>query len=212
MSKKFSKTILSSAVAGLMLVSVNSFAQEVAIGDYKIIVDDTTESARIVQAKDNKDIFTGVINIKNGTITTVNTDEVNAAIDRFSKENPDLVKDQSVLQMVAQAAGEAARYSISLPPEFPSITEGNLQNITAADIEKIKSNVNAVSNVITSKTAADYNQAVSNGMSSEAALAAANSDNGGGAMLHEFSRIGTNITNNTKAIQSNSRQLQEHNA
>ncbi|EJG7546040.1 YadA-like family protein [Escherichia coli] len=196
MSKKFSKTILSSAVAGLMLVSVNSFAQEVAIGDYKIIVDDTTESARIVQAKDNKDIFTGVINIKNGTITTVNTDEVNAAIDRFSKENPDLVKDQSVLQMVAQAAGEAARYSISLPPEFPSITEGNLQNITAADIEKIKSNVDAVSKVITSKTAADYNQAVSNGMSSEAALTVAG-DTGGAAVLQEFNRINSKIVTDT---------------
>ncbi|HFS3132354.1 TPA: hypothetical protein ACHYMF_005136, partial [Escherichia coli] len=73
------------------------------------------------------------------TITTVNTDEVNAAIARFLKEKPDLAKDQSALKMVAQAAGEAARYSISLPPEFPSITEGNLQNITVADIEKIKS-------------------------------------------------------------------------
>ncbi|EJJ3124994.1 YadA-like family protein [Escherichia coli] len=191
MNKKFSKTILSSAVAGLLLVSVNSFAQEVAIGDYKIIVDDTTESARIVQAKDNKDIFTGVINIKNGTITTVNTDEVNAAIARFSKEKPDLVKDQSALKMVAQAAGEAARYSISLPPEFPSITEGNLQNITVADIEKIKSNVDAVSTVITSKTAADYNQAVSNGMSTEAALTVAK--DGNGALLQEFNRLGTNV-------------------
>ena len=41
MSKKFTKTILSSAVAGLMLVSVNSFAQEIVIGDkYKILVDE----------------------------------------------------------------------------------------------------------------------------------------------------------------------------
>ncbi|EPU7438828.1 hypothetical protein ACVZHH_005143, partial [Escherichia coli] len=191
MNKKFSKTILSSAVAGLLLVSVNSFAQEVAIGDYKIIVDSTTESARIVQAKDNKNIFTGVINIKNGTITTVNTDEVNAAIARFLKEKPDLAKDQSALKMVAQAAGEAARYSISLPPEFPSITEGNLQNITVADIEKIKSNVDAVSTVITSKTAADYNQAVSNGMRTEAALAVAK--DGNGALLQEFNRLGTNV-------------------
>ncbi|TXP04507.1 hypothetical protein FV257_25625, partial [Escherichia coli] len=191
MSKKFTKTILSSAVAGLMLVSVNSFAQVVAIGDYKIIVDDTTESARIVHAKDNKDIFTGVINIKNGMITTVNTDEVNAAIDRFSKKNPDLVKDKSVLQMVAQVAGEAARYSISLPPEFPSITEGNLQNITVADIEKIKSNIDGVNSVITSKTAKDYNIAISNGMSSEAALTAAK--DGNGALLQEFNRLGTNV-------------------
>ncbi|EES0431975.1 hypothetical protein CYM96_005054 [Escherichia coli] len=191
MNKKFSKTILSSAVAGLLLVSVNSFAQEVAIGDYKIIVDSTTESARIVQAKDNKNIFTGVINIKNGTITTVNTDEVNAAIARFLKEKPDLAKDQSALKRVAQAAGEAARYSISLPPEFPSITEGNLQNITVADIEKIKSNVDAVSTVITSKTAADYNQAVSNGMRTEAALAVAK--DGNGALLQEFNRLGTNV-------------------
>ncbi|HFU4305850.1 TPA: hypothetical protein ACH50F_005109, partial [Escherichia coli] len=179
MSKKFTKTILSSAVAGLMLVSVNSFAQEIVIGDkYKILVDENSQSAKIVGINDSSNVFDGIINIKTGTVTTVNKQEVINAIKEQATKNP-------------QQAGEAARYSISLPPEFPSITEGNLQNITVADIEKIKSNIDGVNSVITSKTAKDYNIAISNGMSSEAALTAAK--NGNGALLQEFNRLGTNV-------------------
>ncbi|EGO3972527.1 YadA C-terminal domain-containing protein [Escherichia coli] len=179
MSKKFTKTILSSAVAGLMLVSVNSFAQEIVIGDkYKILVDENSQSAKIVGINDSSNVFDGIINIKTGTVTTVNKQEVINAIKEQATKNP-------------QQAGEAARYSISLPPEFPSITEGNLQNITVADIEKIKSNIDGVNSVITSKTAKDYNIAISNGMSSEAALTAAK--DGNGALLQEFNRLGTNV-------------------
>ncbi|MED9215838.1 YadA C-terminal domain-containing protein, partial [Escherichia coli] len=145
--------------------------------------------------KDGKDIFNGlggVLNTQTGKITTLNITEAEAALQTGS--NP---------QDVA--------YSISMPSDYPVLTLDNIKNLTPEDITAIKQNVESVAKVITSKTAADYNQAISNGMSSEAALAAASSANGG-AMLHEFSRIGTNITNNTKAIQSNSRQLQEHNA
>ncbi|HBN7238308.1 TPA: hypothetical protein L3438_005232, partial [Escherichia coli] len=201
MSKKFSKTILSSAVAGLLMVSVSSFAQEMVIGDkYKILVDENTQSAKIVGINDSINVFDGVINIQKGTVTTVNKQEVENAINDLYVAYPEIKeqaeKDSQIMQMVVQQAGEAARYSISLPPEFPSITEGNLQNITVADIEKIKSNVDAVSKVITSKTAADYNQAVSNGMSSEAALTVAG-DTGGAAVLQEFNRINSKIVTDT---------------
>ncbi|HBQ4882142.1 TPA: hypothetical protein L7414_005264, partial [Escherichia coli] len=135
MSKKFSKTILSSAVAGLLMVSVSSFAQEMVIGDkYKILVDENTQSAKIVGINDSINVFDGVINIQKGTVTTVNKQEVENAINDLYVAYPE-IKEQAknnpqIMQMVVQQAGEAARYSISLPPEFPSITEGNLQNIT----------------------------------------------------------------------------------
>ncbi|EJQ0415088.1 hypothetical protein NZI56_005237, partial [Escherichia coli] len=195
MNKKFSKTILSSAVAGLLLVSVNSFAQELVIGDkYKIIVDENTQSAKIVGVKDAASIFDGVINIATGTVTTVNKTEVEKAINDFYQAHPKIKaqadKNPQIMQMVVQQAGEAARYSASLPPEIPSITSDNLQNITIDDIENIKKNIDAVSKVITSKTAADYNQAVKNGMSSEAALTVAKD---GGAVLKEFNRIDSDI-------------------
>ncbi|WP_250911437.1 hypothetical protein, partial [Escherichia coli] len=199
MSKKFTKTILSSAVAGLLLVSGGAIAQEnFTRGDFSIEFYNNGDIAKIVNKKDKND--EGIIaNTVTGTITTVNKQEVENAINALYAAYPNIkekaTKDPKILQMVVQQAGEAARYSISLPPEFPSITGGNLQNITVADIKKIKSNVDAVSTVITSKTAADYNQAVSNGMSSEAALTVAK--DGGGAVLKEFNRIDSKIVTDT---------------
>ncbi|EPA8394018.1 hypothetical protein ACQ643_005214, partial [Escherichia coli] len=207
MSKKFSKTILSSAIAGLMMVSSGAVAatpENKVIGDYTIQYSNNGETAKIID-KQGKD-FLPAINTSLGSVTTVNTSEAASSLEAFLKANAALTQEQKA--QAAQIIGEMHRYSINVP----SLKLDNIDTLTVTDIESIKANVDAVSKVITSKTAADYNQAVSNGMSSEAALAAASSANGGGAMLHEFSRIGTNITNNTKAIQSNSRQLQEHNA
>ncbi|EKK2771466.1 YadA-like family protein, partial [Escherichia coli] len=217
MSKKFSKTILSSAVAGLMLVSSGAMAAEpevINVGDgtqYQIKIFNNGASAEIYDVK-NKSQLMGAINTVTGKVTTVNAKEVDAAIKAFeaslSKEQKELYDKSADLQKATlEQAGYTYRYSI----DVPLLKADKLNTITVDDVNNIKSNIDTVSTVITSKTAADYNQAVSNGMSSEAALAAASSANGG-AMLHEFSRIGTNITNNTKAIQSNSRQLQEHNA
>ncbi|EKK2771527.1 hypothetical protein PMJ71_005137, partial [Escherichia coli] len=186
----------------------------VTVGDYTINFYDNGQRAQIV---DNAGVQGNGMQVDTttGRVTVVNIDEVEAAVKEITSQ-PEIAAaiktDNNLMQYIAQTAGEAARYSVTLPSEFPSLTLDNIKNLTPENITAIKQNVESVAKVITTKTAADYNQAVSNGMSSEAALAAASSANGGGAMLHEFSRIGTNITNNTKAIQSNSRQLQEHNA
>ncbi|EEV8850726.1 hypothetical protein EHJ72_005001, partial [Escherichia coli] len=125
--------------------------------------------------KDGKDIFSGqggVIDVKSGKITTINIKEAQEAL--ISGSNP---------QTVA--------YSVSMPANYPSLTLDNIKNLTPEDITAIKQNVESVAKVITSKTAADYNQAVSNGMSSEAALTVAKKD--GGAVLKEFNRIDSDI-------------------
>ncbi|EMA2754458.1 hypothetical protein U2H75_005339, partial [Escherichia coli] len=172
MSKKFSKTILSSAVAGLMLVSSGAMAavtpQVIDLGSgYTVNVYDNNH-ANIL--KDGKDIFNGlggVLNTQTGKITTINITEA------LTSSNP---------QDVA--------YSISMPSDYPVLTLDNIKNLTPEDITAIKQNVESVAKVITSKTAADYNQAISNGMSSEAALTVAKD---GGAVLKEFNRIDSDI-------------------
>ncbi|EMA2754241.1 hypothetical protein U2H75_005100, partial [Escherichia coli] len=181
MSKKFSKTILSSAVAGLMLVSSGAMAAEmdpVTVGDYTINFFDNGQRAQIV---DKNGSFQ--VNTSTGTVTVVNNNEVQTALNTLLKD-PDIqaaIQSKVVSeQQIVQLAGEAARYSVTLPSEFPSLTLDNIKNLTPENITAIKQNVESVAKVITTKTAADYNQAVSNGMSSEAALAAASSANGGG--------------------------------
>ncbi|HFP0897362.1 TPA: YadA-like family protein, partial [Escherichia coli] len=115
-----------------------------------------------------------------------------SAIDSFYAANPKINKDDpNIKQMVAQAAGNSGRYTVSLPSGLPSLTTENIFNLKVTDIEKIKSNIDGVNSVITSKTAKDYNIAISNGMSSEAALTAAK--DGNGALLQEFNRLGTNV-------------------
>ncbi|MDA6666537.1 YadA C-terminal domain-containing protein, partial [Escherichia coli] len=74
---------------------------------------------------------------------------------------------------------------------LPELKLENIKKLKDTDVEKIKKVKDDVSKIITSKTAADYNQAVKNGMSSEAALTVAKKD--GGAVLKEFNRIDSDI-------------------
>ncbi|EOS4086262.1 hypothetical protein HLB21_RS27180, partial [Escherichia coli] len=188
MSKKFSKTILSSAVAGLMLVSSGAMAAEpevINVGDgtqYQVKLYKNGEVAEVYDVKAGRQ-FLGAINTTTGSVSTVNNAEIKSAMELFLKENPSAVVQS---QAVAQIIGEMHRYSINVP----SFKLDNIDTLTVTDIESIKANVDAVSKVITSKTAADYNQAVSNGMSSEAALTVAKD---GGAVLKEFNRIDSDI-------------------
>ncbi|EEC7393005.1 YadA C-terminal domain-containing protein [Escherichia coli] len=188
MSKKFSKTILSSAVAGLMLVSSGAMAAEpevINVGDgtqYQVKLYKNGEVAEVYDVKAGRQ-FLGAINTTTGSVSTVNNAEIKSAMELFLKENPSAVGQR---QAVAQIIGEMHRYSINVP----SFKLDNIDTLTVTDIESIKANVDAVSKVITSKTAADYNQAVSNGMSSEAALTVAKD---GGAVLKEFNRIDSDI-------------------
>ncbi|ENI9284526.1 hypothetical protein ABZ245_005021, partial [Escherichia coli] len=161
------------------------------VGDgtqYQVKLYNNGEVAEVYDVKAGRQ-FLGAINTTTGSVSTVNNAEIKSAMELFLKENPSAAGQG---QAVAQIIGEMHRYSINVP----SLKLDNIDTLTVTDIESIKANVDAVSKVITSKTAADYNQAVSNGMSSEAALTVAG-DTGGAAVLQEFNRINSKIVTDT---------------
>ncbi|EFG3930315.1 hypothetical protein BOU58_004911, partial [Escherichia coli] len=188
MSKKFTKAVLSATVAGVLFgVSFGVAAEEIYTkGEYKVIVNGVSA----IIYKNNAPVIAG-INTKTGSAITINQKELLDGSAKILTENGLNPKDPNV-KLTADVKGKIQNYinTIKYPVYAESLKKENLQNITVADIEKIKSNVDAVSTVITSKTAADYNQAVKNGMSSEAALTVAKD---GGAVLKEFNRIDSDI-------------------
>ncbi|EMX2346083.1 YadA-like family protein [Escherichia coli] len=178
MSKKFTKTILSSVVAGLLLASGGAMAQEnIKIGDYTIKFYDNGDMAKIV----NKNGEGIIANTVTGTITTVNTNEVNSLLEAFIKKHPEE-------KNAAQIIGESLRYTI----DVPELKKENIGNITEEKLNKLKETIDIVSKTITTKTARAYNTAINNGVSVESALAAVKQDSTGG-LLNEFNRLGTNV-------------------
>ncbi|HAX2347476.1 TPA: hypothetical protein JW635_005337 [Escherichia coli] len=202
MSKKFSKTILSSAVAGLLMMSSGAMAadpQIIKVGDgtqYEIRLYNNGEIADIYDVSQKKQLM-GAIDVISGKVTTVNTNELESAIKAFEASLTEEDKkiydaNPAIKAATLSSAGNAYRYSI----DVPLLKADKLNSITVDDVNNIKSNIDKVSTVITSKTAADYNQAISNGMSSEAALTVAG-DTGGAAVLQEFNRINSKIVTDT---------------
>ncbi|WP_097511924.1 YadA C-terminal domain-containing protein [Escherichia coli] len=189
MSKKFTKTILSSAVAGLLLVSggvVAATPADVKIGDeYIVKFYKDGEGAEIVKAKakGNEGVFLGAINTTTGSIMAFNKDE-------FTKGAADILKKHGNTPEVKSKIQDYFN-SIAYPVYLPELKLENIKKLKGTEVEKIKTVKDDVSKIITSKTAADYNQAVKNGMSSEAALTVAKKD--GGAVLKEFNRIDSDI-------------------
>ena len=176
MSKKFTKTILSSAVAGLLLVSGGAMAEDIKIGDnYIIRISENNESARLLD-KNGENALLGLINTKTGAITTVNTTELKQKIN-----NTRGVEQQ-------QRIMESIRYTI----DAPSLKKENINKLTSADLDKIKANVDAVAKTITSETAPAYNAAVRSGMSSENALKIAGEKNAS-VLLNEFGKLNKNV-------------------
>ncbi|HEF0908548.1 hypothetical protein QE609_24050, partial [Escherichia coli] len=183
MSKKFTKTILSSAVAGLMLVSSGAMALDIPVkGSDNLIIrinDSNNEMASIIdKSKKTEEVVLGAINTTTGSIMAFNKKEVTDFLEKHGKS-----KTQDYFN------------SIAYPVYLPELKLENIKKLKGADVEKIKKIKDDVSKIITSKTAADYNQAVSNGMSSEAALTVAK--DGGGAVLKEFNRIDSKIVTDT---------------
>ncbi|HDW3969190.1 TPA: YadA-like family protein, partial [Escherichia coli] len=176
------------------MVSSGAIAAEMApvtVGNYTINFFDNGQRAQIV-AKNGGSLQ---VNTTNGTVTTVNTKEIEEQLSRFEQSLTEGEKKAFTGQVKAnfiQQLGESLRYSI----DTPSLKLENINNLQSSDLDAIKNNVEKVSSVITSKTAADYNQAVKNGMSSEAALTVAG-DTGGAAVLQEFNRINSKIVTDT---------------
>ncbi|MBF5265753.1 hypothetical protein HQH52_17780, partial [Escherichia coli] len=130
----------------------------------------------------------GPFDIRTGTITTVNKNEVDSLIAAFIKKHPGKYEDQKDRNAIAQIIGERLRYTI----DAPELKKENIGNITEEKLNKLKETIDIVSKTITIKTARAYNTAINNGVSVESALAAVKQDSTGG-LLNEFNRLGTNI-------------------
>ncbi|HHZ7852165.1 TPA: YadA C-terminal domain-containing protein [Escherichia coli] len=170
--------MLSSAVAGLMLVSSGAMALDIPVkGSDNLIIrinDSNNEMASIIdKSKKTEEVVLGAINTTTGSIMAFNKKEVTDFLEKHGKS-----KTQDYFN------------SIAYPVYLPELKLENIKKLKGADVEKIKKIKDDVSKIITSKTAADYNQAVKNGMSSEAALTVAKD---GGAVLKEFNRIDSDI-------------------
>ncbi|MBF5692502.1 hypothetical protein HQI60_01935, partial [Escherichia coli] len=175
MSKKFTKTVLSTALAGVLFgVSFGAMADTTRknISD-NYYIEIYNENNGLIKDKKNQ-VVIGPFDIRTGHITTFNRDEW------VKKVNGDMNKGQSLL--------ESVRYTI----DAPSLKKENLDNITAEAIDKIKTNVEAVSKIITSETAPAYNAAVRSGMSSENALKIVGEKNAS-VLLNEFGKLNKNV-------------------
>ena len=176
MSKKFTKTVLSATVAGILFgVSFGAMADTTRknISDNYYIEINNENNHGLIKDKKNQ-VVIGPFDIRTGHITTFNRDEWE------KKVNGDMNKGQSLL--------ESVRYTI----DAPSLKKENLDNITAEALDKIKANVEAVSKIITSETAPAYNAAVRSGMSSENALKIAGEKNAS-VLLNEFGKLNKNV-------------------
>ncbi|ELQ9381217.1 hypothetical protein R3D95_005124, partial [Escherichia coli] len=186
MSKKFTKTILSSAVAGLLLVSggvVAATPEDVKIGDeYIVKFYNDGEGAEIVKAKGEKgkkEVLLGAINTTTGSVMSYNKKEMENAYAALNVASPDFKKE---LQDIAN--------KISFPVYSESLKLESLKKINKNDLDKVLALKDDISSKITSETAPAYVSAVRSGGNSDAALAAVKQ---GPGVLQEYNRIVTNI-------------------
>lgn len=140
MNKKFSKTILSSAVAGLLLVSGGAMAAEYQLADgNKLIVNG--EAARIVDAK-NKTLLAG-INSTLGSIMTWNAEEATKV--ESAVEN--MLKQGRITKEMFPMAIQIGMESIMYPVDNPNLKMENLKKITQKDINAIQQQQKKVAEV-----------------------------------------------------------------
>ena len=182
MSKKFTKTILSSAVAGLLLVSSGAMAAEIYTinnGQYKVVVNG--EAAHIVDAQNNT-VLAG-INSTLGSIMTWNDDDAKKVVELAKK----LAKNKGVPESLAVQIGME---TIMYPVDNPKLKLEELKKITVDDVKAIQEQQKKVSGVINAKNKDVYVSAVRSGGNSDAALAMAKNGLG---VLQEYNRVVTNI-------------------
>ncbi|EFC5376194.1 hypothetical protein CQ975_004372 [Escherichia coli] len=193
MSKKFSKTILSSAVAGLLMMSSGAMAadpQIIKVGDgqqYQVRLYNNGEVADIYDVVKKK-VYIGAINTINGSMMTYNQQE-------FTTGGEAILKDATVNGGVTQQTLDkvnAYLNSISYPVDSDLLLLDNLSSgsLTVTDITELKNKQNEISKSITSANKDVYVEAVRSGGNSDAAIAAAKD---GPGVLQEYNRIVTNI-------------------
>ncbi|WP_105467206.1 YadA C-terminal domain-containing protein [Escherichia coli] len=187
MRKNFTKTILSSAIAGLMLVSGAAAAanlSDVNIGDkYVVKFYNDGEVAKILDKTNNKEVLAG-INTSTGSVITFNDAE-------FRKGSAEILKRHKGI-MAPEAVREIQGYlnSIAYPVYMPELKLGNIEKLDNVEVEKLKKVQSEISNVITSSNAEEYLKAVKSGGDTEAYLAIRKTSP---ALSKEYSRISGNI-------------------
>ncbi|MDH7193214.1 hypothetical protein QE609_24125, partial [Escherichia coli] len=164
--------ILSSAVAGLLLVSggvVAANPEDVNIGGKYIVKfynDGEGAEIEIVNAKGKKEVLLGAINTTTGSIMA------------FNKEEAAKIKTQDDFN------------SIVYPVYLPELKLENIKKLKDTDVEKIKNVKDGISEIITSANAEEYLKTVKSGGDTEAYLSIRKTSP---ALSKEYSRISGNI-------------------
>ncbi len=162
MSKKFTKTILSSAVAGLLLVSGGAMAEKYLthkISDKYYFQLNTENNHASIRDNSNKMVI-GPFDVNTGKVTSVNMTEVMAKLKNAPKD-----PDGSIQSSFNKYQNELV-YSIYVPQLSPD----NIGRINEKEVESVKSLIEKSKNVITTKNADLYNSIVMNGGSANIAL------------------------------------------
>uniref|UniRef100_UPI00115B4F30 hypothetical protein n=1 Tax=Escherichia coli TaxID=562 RepID=UPI00115B4F30 len=180
MSKKFTKTVLSTALAGVLACfSFNAQAQDV--GNYSIQFIMDNKGAFIFDK--NKKV--GIVNTETGSIMSYNENEMKNAYTalikkfKYNVDSPDFKKE---LQDIAN--------KISFPVYSESLKLESLKKINENDLKKVLTLKDDVSKVITSANAEEYLKTVKSGGNTEAYLAINKTSP---ALSKEYSRISGNI-------------------
>ncbi|EGM8145139.1 hypothetical protein IIN88_005228, partial [Escherichia coli] len=169
MSKKFTKTILSSAVAGLMLVSSGAMALDIPVkGSDNLIIrinDSNNEMASIID-KSKKTEKLGAINTTTGSIMAFNKEEFTKGAGIL--EN--ILKKQGKTPEEVASKIQGYLNSIAYPVYLPELKLENIKKLKDTDVEKIKKVKDGISEIITSANAEEYLKTVKSGGDTEAYL------------------------------------------
>ncbi|HAX8155922.1 TPA: hypothetical protein JTK08_004891, partial [Escherichia coli] len=190
MSKKFTKTILSSAVAGLLLVSGGAMALDIPVkgSDYLIRINDSNnEMASIIdKSKKTEKVVLGAINTTTGSIMAFNKEEFTKGAGIL--EN--ILKKQGKTPEEVASKIQGYLNSIAYPVYLPELKLENIKKLKDTDVEKIKKVKDGISEIITSANAEEYLKTVKSGGDTEAYLSIRKTSP---ALSKEYSRISGNI-------------------
>ncbi|MEF5561093.1 hypothetical protein U9926_26305, partial [Escherichia coli] len=153
MSKKFTKTVLSTALAGVLACfSFNAQAQDVGNYSIKFIMDD--KGALIFDK--NKNTSVGIVNTETGSIMSYNKNEMDKAY-KLLKEKLGGDQSQEFQQELQKIANK-----ISFPVYSDAFKLQNLKDIKLDALNKALTLKENVSSRITSETAQNYINIVKN--------------------------------------------------
>ncbi|EIX0888649.1 hypothetical protein MJ851_005205, partial [Escherichia coli] len=141
MSKKFTKTVLSTALAGVLACfSFNAQAQDVGNYSIKFIMDN--KGALIFDK--NKNTSVGIVNTETGSIMSYNKNEMDKAY-KLLKEKLGGDQSQEFQQELQKIANK-----ISFPVYSESLKLESLKNINENDLKKVLTLKDDISSKITS--------------------------------------------------------------